>query len=120
MPEANTLIIGILAIMAQQERELIADRTKKALAEKKKQGFTLGTLANIRSRLNAKEPCIVISMLRRISIIEGRGLSPGSCGTLATAGLRLQSSLVNDHGFTIRNGGSYQIVPVQRVVKHMG
>lgn len=47
MPEANTMTIGILATMAQHEQELIADRTRRALAEKKKRGFTLGTPANL-------------------------------------------------------------------------
>ncbi len=54
MPEANTLTIGILATMAQHERELIADRTKKALAEKKKRGFMLGTPANLTEQAKRK------------------------------------------------------------------
>ena len=35
MPEANTLTIGIMAVMAQHERELISQRTKQALRVKK-------------------------------------------------------------------------------------
>lgn len=42
MPEANTLTIGIIASLAQYERELISQRTKAALAERKKQGVKLG------------------------------------------------------------------------------
>src|SRR4029453_8831382 len=34
MPEANTLTIGLLAALAQHERELISERTKAALAAK--------------------------------------------------------------------------------------
>ncbi len=34
MPDANTLTIGIFATLAQHERELISERTKKALAAK--------------------------------------------------------------------------------------
>ncbi|GAB4045984.1 hypothetical protein GCM10028810_23070 [Spirosoma litoris] len=34
MPEANTLTIGVMATMAQHEREVIDERTRKALAEK--------------------------------------------------------------------------------------
>ena len=47
MPEANTLTIGILATLAQHERELISERTKKALAEKKRQGHRLGKPENL-------------------------------------------------------------------------
>lgn len=41
-PDFNTLTLGIFATLAQSERELISQRTKAALAEKKKQGFKLG------------------------------------------------------------------------------
>ncbi len=42
LPEANTMTIGIMATMAQYERELISRRTKEALKEKKRQGIKLG------------------------------------------------------------------------------
>jgi DNA invertase Pin-like site-specific DNA recombinase len=47
MPDANTLTIGIFATLAQHERELIGERTRKALAAKKQQGFQLGTPQNL-------------------------------------------------------------------------
>ena len=42
IPELNTLNLGIFATMAQHERELISERTRKALAEKAKT-FKLGS-----------------------------------------------------------------------------
>ena len=42
MPEANTFTVGIMALLAQQERELISTRTKAALAELKAKGKKLG------------------------------------------------------------------------------
>jgi DNA invertase Pin-like site-specific DNA recombinase len=41
-PELNTLTAGIFASLAQQERELISERTKAALAAKKAAGEKLG------------------------------------------------------------------------------
>ena len=43
MPEATHLTIGIMAMVAEQEREFISDRTKRALAEAKKRGKKLGS-----------------------------------------------------------------------------
>lgn len=42
MPQMNTLLLGVFASVAQYERELTSDRTRKALAVKKAQGAKLG------------------------------------------------------------------------------
>lgn len=51
MPTINTLLLGVFASVAQYERELTSDRTKKALAVKKAQGARLGA-SNEKYRLN--------------------------------------------------------------------
>ncbi len=42
MPEANELVVGIMAVIAQAERKMISDRTKKALAEARKRVAVTG------------------------------------------------------------------------------
>ena len=54
LPDLNTLTIGIFATMAQYERELISERTKKALAVKKAQGVKLGKPENLTNEAKAK------------------------------------------------------------------
>ncbi len=53
MPVVNSMILGVFAAVAQYEREMVSDRTKKALAVKKAQGCKMGA-ANEIYRLNYK------------------------------------------------------------------
>ena len=48
-PEANSLMLHMLASLSQYEREMISQRTKAALAELKKQGVKLGKPENMTS-----------------------------------------------------------------------
>jgi DNA invertase Pin-like site-specific DNA recombinase len=47
LPEANTLTIGVIAAMAQHEREVISQRTKSALGALKARGVKLGNPQNL-------------------------------------------------------------------------
>jgi DNA invertase Pin-like site-specific DNA recombinase len=46
MPDATPLTIGIMAVLAENERQLISARTKAALAAKRARGGVLGNKAN--------------------------------------------------------------------------
>lgn len=43
IPEANTLTLGVLAVLAQHEREIISQRTRAALAARRAKGLPMGT-----------------------------------------------------------------------------
>ncbi len=43
IPEANTLTLGVMAVLAQHERELISKRTRESLAARRARGQQLGT-----------------------------------------------------------------------------
>ena len=53
MPEANTLTVGIMALVAQHEREAISRRTKEALKAAKARGQKLGNPNGARALLRA-------------------------------------------------------------------
>lgn len=54
MPQANNLTIGIMSVLAQDERERISERTKKALASLKAQGVKLGSPIGFTKESRAK------------------------------------------------------------------
>jgi len=54
MPDANTLTVGIFAVIAQHERETISKRTKDALQAKKSRGVQLGSPHNLTQEARLK------------------------------------------------------------------
>lgn len=56
MPTINTLLLGVFAAVAQYERELTSDRTKKALAVKKAHGAKLGASSDRYKATMAAKP----------------------------------------------------------------
>lgn len=54
MPEANSVTIGIMAVLAQDERERISQRTKAALNELRERGIKLGSPQNLTLKARKK------------------------------------------------------------------
>src|ERR671917_384127 len=50
MPEANEMVVGLMAVVAQAERKMISTRTKAALAAAKARGQKLGRPENLRNQ----------------------------------------------------------------------
>ena len=74
MPEANDLTVGIMALVAQAEREAISRRTKQALAVAKARGVKLGNPNGAESRRRAGKGGVA---LRAQKFRQMRGLCGG-------------------------------------------
>lgn len=114
MPEANTLTIGIFATLAQYERELISERTKKALAVKKAQGYTLGKPENLTPAAGLKGAA---SMKEKAKLNENNRRAAAMINSLRDAGktwVEITNQL-NTAGFTTSSGKQFQIVQAQRL-----
>lgn len=102
MPEANTLTIGILAVVAQAEREAISARTKAALAAAKARGIRLGNpegTANLipgggTEAAAAKAREFALGLMPMVRELESEGLS-----------LNAIARRFNDDGIQSRRGG---------------
>lgn len=56
LPEANTMTVGVMALVAQHEREAISHRTKAALAAAKARGRVLGGLRGNSPNIAQRQP----------------------------------------------------------------
>ena len=81
---ADKAMIGVMAIMAQKERESISARTSAALQAAKARGVTLGTPRNLtteaqdKGRLIGRAKCTASANTRTLEIFEVMALSQPS------------------------------------------
>jgi DNA invertase Pin-like site-specific DNA recombinase len=116
MPEANTLTIGLLAALAQHERELISERTKAALAAKKARGCILGSPRNL-----TKEATLKAAFARRRCALE----DPANRRATELALLYRDRGLsyaaiakqLNENGHATRRGKLFHPCTVERLLK---
>ncbi len=117
MPEANTLTIGMMAVLAQYERELISERTKAGLAAAKARGTKLGNPhlhrvrnSNTGSATKAaaekaeERNAQVRELITEFEAEAGRELS-----------LREIAVLLNDAGYTTARGKPFSATQISRI-----
>jgi DNA invertase Pin-like site-specific DNA recombinase len=116
MPDANTLTIGIFALLAQHERELISQRTKAALAAKKAQGFRLGNPQNL-TRAGVEKSVAIRKAKAKVRneqvsevamLLRDKGLS-----------LREIAERLNTRGFRTTNGKEFHATTVKRLFQYV-
>ena len=116
MPDANTLTVGIFAVIAQHERETISKRTKEALAAKKARGFQLGTPANLTPTAIQKGKKI---RLQNASTNKANVQAASVIRDKVALGwtLRKVADHLNTHGYRTRTDKDFTSVQVMRLAK---
>jgi DNA invertase Pin-like site-specific DNA recombinase len=118
MPNANRLTVGIMAIVAEEERRAISERTKAALAAAKARGVKLGgRVENLKNAelgrrrgveaRRAKAASRTADLLPVIDGIRAEGIT--SATGIAKA--------LNERGIPTTRGGRWQAVQVQRILQ---
>jgi|688.fasta_scaffold92488_2 DNA invertase Pin-like site-specific DNA recombinase len=112
MPEANTLTIGIFAVMAQHERELISKRTKEGMAESTKKAGKPENLTDA-----ARSASIATRTAQRAQCKEWQRARALAVSMRPTSTLRQIASTLNDNGYTTRNGKQFGARQVLRLLQ---
>jgi DNA invertase Pin-like site-specific DNA recombinase len=68
MPNANRLTVGIMAMLAEEERRMISKRTKDALAAAKRRGVKLGGDRGVRPTARTRK--LAIEVLRERALLR--------------------------------------------------
>jgi DNA invertase Pin-like site-specific DNA recombinase len=110
MPHATDFQLHIFAALAQEERRLISDRTRAALAESKKRGVRLGRHAEVLAdqyRKEAMDRAMALEPVIRPLLTEGRSLSAIACH-------------LNALGLVGHRGGKFYAETVKTIVARLG
>ena len=120
MPEANRMTIGIMAVMAEHEGEMISARTKAALAAAKRRGVKLG--GDRGARLTAKARAAGTAAIRAQARARAADLAP-VVKELQAAGLeslRAIGAALDERGIPTARGGKWSAVQVARLLDAAG
>ena len=108
-PQANKMVLHILAAISQYEAELIATRTKQALAAKKARGCVLGNPEHLMDNLDSAIKKSNETNRRKAEENPNNKRAAAMLKVLVTKGHTLQemADYLNNEGFTTPKGCSF-------------
>lgn len=118
MPEANEMVVGILAVVAQAERKMISDRTKAALAAVKARGRTLGTPRNLTDTARQKGRKASVEARQEAAKARDGDVLPAirEAQERGATSLRQIAALLNTQGIPTARGKLWNAGQVSRVM----
>jgi DNA invertase Pin-like site-specific DNA recombinase len=120
MPEANDLTVGIMALVAQAEREAISRRTKEALAVAKGRGVKLGNPNGAAAlRRAGKGGAPLRAAVKRNTEAHARDLAPvlAELKMQGITSLRAVAEALNARGMLTRRGGRWWVSNVRNLLE---
>lgn len=115
IPDANTLTIGLFAVMAQHEREIISKRVRDALAAKKAQGFKLGGPMALTPEAIAKS--VAVRQQKALENPQNRQATRLAQVLRQDHTLRQIADELNRSGYVTRNNKQFTAAGVQRLLE---
>lgn len=122
MPEANEMVVGIMAVVAQAERKMISARTKAALQAAKVRGVKLGGIRHRPDGSIVKLDAEAIAAGRAVRIAKSVARAADIAPIVAdikgsgAVSLRQVAAGLNERGIPTARGGEWSAIQVQRVM----
>ncbi|GAA5438121.1 MULTISPECIES: recombinase family protein [Deinococcus] len=117
IPDANRMTLHVMAALAEQEAQLISERTRAALAARKARGLTLGRPENLTPEARALGP-----QVQREAARVATQQAAAFAAVLRERGDTLQAiaTRLNHTGFRTRHGSLWSPTQVKRILDRMG
>ncbi len=123
MPDANDLTVGIMALVAQQEREAISRRTTEALAAAKARGVRLGNPNGAAALKRAdKGNTAGVAAIRVAADSHAKNLQPviNSLAAEGMTSLGAVAEALNERGMLTPRGGRWHKSSVRNLLNRLG
>ena len=123
MPEANDLTVGVMALVAQAEREAISRRTKEALAVARARGVKLGNPNGAAAlRRAGKGGAALRAAVSANADAHARDLAPVIADIRAggATSLRAIAAELNARGMQTRRGGRWHVSNTGNLLERLG
>ena len=119
MPEANEMVVGIMAVVAQAERKMISVRTKAALAAAKARGTKLGGDRGNLAAVSALGRMNGLAARQETAARRAADLKPilAEIRAFGDVSLREMAARLNALSIPAARGGTWSAVQVQRVME---
>lgn len=121
MPNANRMTVGIMAIIAEHERDAISTRTKQALAAAKARGTKLGNPENLSASSAARGRALGAAAAAKRAAKRLSDLEPviRALQSEGRTSLNQLAAALNERRVPASRGGRWSPVQVSRVLAHM-
>lgn len=119
MPDANKLTVGVMALIAQHEREAISARTKAALAAAKARGVQLGNPENLSNREEGTAKGNAVKAAKAAARAADLAPTIQQLRDGGAVSLRDIAAGLNAAGIPAARGGAWTAQQVSRVVQKL-
>jgi DNA invertase Pin-like site-specific DNA recombinase len=119
MPNANRLTVGIMAMVAEEERRMISKRTKEALAAAKRRGQKLGGDRGVVPSKKARTMAVEAIKARAEARVADLAPIIKELQAAGKTSLRAVAAGLNEQGIPTARGGKWSSPQVMRILERL-